>query len=147
MMSKKYKSPSCNFHQKAAAAAGASYGSHMANAAAVLDHFEDTAKKIRDAGLMVDQLRMDVKILAASYDNLSTDDFGDSLLDPLAPLPDVVEIKGRLSHVVAELTDLHFKFTDLWQVYEASIREGAGDPGRSPSAAGGGREVVVNHQK
>lgn len=144
MIPKKYKSPSCRLHREAL---GAPSGSPLADAAEVMDHFEDTSGKIKTARYLLDQLHTDAASLSAAYDHLAMDGDGEPLLDPLAPLHDVVEIKGRLSHVVAELLDLHSQFTGLWQVYEASIREGAGDPGRSPSAAGGGREVVVNHQK
>nr|DAH24401.1 MAG TPA: hypothetical protein [Caudoviricetes sp.] len=143
MITKKYRAPSCRIHQEAAAAAGAPYGSPRANAAAVLDHFEDINNKIQNAQRKLDHLEKDNTVLSFMYSHLSAD----GLLDPLAPLPEVVEIKGRLSHVVAELLDLHSQYMALCGVYKESIRESAVDPGRSSPSAGDGREVVVNNQK
>lgn len=95
-------------------------------AAEVMDHYEDVINKINTLARLAGRLSSETGAASAAYSHLAMDGDGEPLMDPKAPLPRVVEIKGRLSHMLAEMADLNAQVEDLWGSYDRSIRETAG---------------------
>lgn len=106
-------------------------------AAEVMDHYEDVINKINTLACLAGRLSSETGAASAAYSHLA--------MDPKAPLPRVVEIKGRLSHVLAEMADLGAQVEDLWNNYDRSIRETAGRQPLGPLILNG-RKMVVEPQ-
>lgn len=114
-------------------------------AAEVMDHYEDVINKINTLACLAGRLSSETGAASAAYSHLAMDGDGEPLMDPKAPLPRVVEIKGRLSHVLAEMADLGAQVEDLWNNYDRSIRETAGRQPLGPLILNG-RKMVVKPQ-